>query len=114
MMFEQIPLVVVDLNADRSRKFVVAEISDGAGSKKIIVRAGAYYAHCEGYQYLEEELERGGIKDKFGKLGGGSFSVRNKVIRVFDYSFEFGQEPDRQLTGRLIQEAYPDHKVEIA
>lgn len=111
MTLDEVPSAVVDLNADRSRKFVVATIVGENGATKTVVRAGSYYAHSDGYRALKRELQSLEILEK---LGGGSFQIsREKEIRIFDESHEFGQESDRQLTARLIQEAYPDYKVEV-
>ncbi len=46
-------------------------------------------------------------------IGGGRIQIDpdKKTIRIWGYSGDFGEEPDRQQTGKMLQEAFPDWTV---
>ncbi len=66
-------------------------------------------------RYHKEILEK--VRTETGLharcLGGGRIAIDPdaKTIRIGDYSSDFGKEPDRQLTVKMLQEAFPGWTV---
>lgn len=103
MDLNNIPEVVIDLRG--GYKYIVAEVSDEKGNKKPLVRAN------ESCGYHADILKK--VKMETGLfarcLGGGRIQIdpENKTIRIWNQSVDFGREPDRQLTVKMLQEAFP-------
>ncbi len=111
-MLEGIKEVVID--ADCDQKYIVAEVI-GGDNKKIVVRGDVWCKyHKDIFSLLKRELN--GIAVGVVCLGGGRINMNssNKVIRVYDLSGEYGVEPDREQTVRMIKLAFPDFEVSFS
>ncbi len=109
MNLENIPEVEID--ARGGYKFVTCEIYD-ADSKKLVVRAN----QSAGFHRDIVRQLRIATGLSVSCLGGGRINVdpEAKVIKIWSSSGDFGVEPNRQgTTGKLLQAAYPDFKIEI-
>ena len=93
-------------------KFIVVQLTDGGGEKKLIVRANE---NCEFHADIFDELLRHEDLDTLSPkcVGGGNIEVdpEEKRIRIRSSSSRYGREPDRQLTVRMLQVAFPDYQV---
>ena len=92
--------------------YVVCRVTEGIKSR-VLFRAQP----CEPYsddndliRAVEDEVPVTWIIDC---IGGGQmcFYQDIKTIKLWGKSFEYGKEPDRQQTIKLLQEAYPDFQV---
>ena len=112
MTINEVLEVVVD--PENSHKFIVAELSDGNGGKRLVVRAPKYVRyelHADILEFLQKEVGSSGLKARC--IGGGVISINTekKTIKIWDDSGEFGEEPDRQETIRMLQVAFPEFSV---
>lgn len=110
MTLDEIPVIVVNLTTGID-KFVVALLKHGEHTKTIL-RTGHYYRfHKNIMAALGKELQ--GSEIEAICLGGGriKINVDEKTIFIDDCSADYGYEPNRQETVRLIQVAHPDFKV---
>lgn len=85
-----------------------------SGEKKQVVRAG------EGYKYHADILilmKRYELKDGLTAkcVGGGRIVVAPvaKIIEIWGRSGDFGKEPDRNETVRMLQAAFPYFTVTV-
>lgn len=102
--------VVID--AKDGYKFIVAELSDGSGSKKLVVRADQERDyHDDILKALKREVEPCGLRARC--IGGGRIAVNPtaKTICIWGDSGAFGEEPDREQTLRMLQAAFLDYEV---
>lgn len=105
-------VIVPDDQGTTFAKFIVAVMKDGY-YKKIVFRApGGLGMHSDVLAKLEEECEL-----KFCSvllcLGGGKIDMDRdrKTIHLHDYSTDFGFEPDRDQTAKMLQKVFPDFQI---
>lgn len=98
----------VIVRGDKGYKFVVLETENG----EIVVFADEKYGYHR--NLLACYCKENGLHAKC--LGGGQIRIdrEKKIIRIRDSSGDFGMEPNRKETGRLIQEAFPDFTVKVS
>ena len=93
-------------------KFIVANVTDGNGGTRMVVRAkrDCQY-HNDILAILRREVRPLGLNAHC--IGGGyiKISPEAKTIRIWDDSGVFGKEPDRQQTVRMLQAAFPEFQV---
>lgn len=93
-------------------KFIVAELTDSNGAKRLVVRAdqGCDY-HRDILAGLRQEVRSLGLGARC--IGGGQISIDPdaKKISIRGSSGDFGVEPDRNETVRMLKEAYPEYQV---
>jgi len=103
----QLPIVLIDERG--GYKFIVAVVNDGETSK-MVVRADA---SCEFHRDILRKLrfEAPGINAQC--VGGGRINIDpiGKVIDIWSSSGDFGIEPNRAETVRLLSEAFPGFDV---
>lgn len=108
MTLSELPVVIID--EEGGYKFIVAKVSEGEASK-LVVRANA---SCELHRYIlsKLELEASGLNARC--IGGGRIEINptNKTIKIWGKSGDFGLEPDRANTVRMLSGAFPDFKIE--
>jgi len=111
MTIEEVPVVVVD--QEGGHKYIVVLLSDD-NEEKIIVRADKRHEwHRDILFELQREVRQFGLRAQC--LGGGYIRVSSeqKAIRIWDYSSDFGREPNRELTAAMLRGAFPDFKIEV-
>ena len=91
------------------------------GQARAIVRGLNYQAYREGLeaqivQVAEQELrDRSflGQGDGFEVAGGGSITLNPycETITLFGASQKYGAEADREAVAKMVEAAYPEHKV---
>lgn len=113
MTLNDVATAVVDLV--HARKYILASFVDPNGKERKLVRTYNLKAHEYIFQQLISELTEKGVE--YGSrtcLGGGYIFVDNeeKVIMIYGYSLSYGAEPDRDETIQILQEAYPEFRVE--
>ena len=103
----QLPVVLIDKTG--GYKFIVAIVSDGEISK-MVVRANQY---CEYHRDILKELRLEMPSLNARCIGGGRINVDpdNKVIKIWGSSGDFGVEPDRAETVRMLKEAFTDFNI---
>ncbi|MBM3206435.1 MAG: hypothetical protein FJZ43_02350 [Candidatus Staskawiczbacteria bacterium] len=104
----------VKMNIQNAYKFIVAEVSEGS-DKKIIVRVGTNMMerHYEIDDALTEELTESNTPVLYKVLGGGFVQSNwwKKEIILFGESKDYGQEPDRSKTVKLIQNEFTNYEI---
>lgn len=93
-------------------KFIVANVTDGNGGTKMVVRANQNCKyHGDILAVLRREMRPLGLNVHC--IGGGNIKISPdaKTIHISDYSSIFGKEPDRQQTVRMLQAAFPEFQV---
>jgi phosphohistidine phosphatase len=109
MTIHEVAEVVVD--ASGGYKFIVAEVSDGTITR-LVVRADQ---SCELHRYIlrgtREQLSPHGLQARC--IGGGRILINPeaKTVKIWDKSGDFGFEPDRMETVRMLQSAFPDFVI---
>lgn len=104
------PDVIIDGNG--TYKFIVAQIKDKVGNVKLIVRADRT---CSFHREILKQV----IKKETEELipiqciGGGVIRVidKEKIIRIFGESQDFGMEPSRENTRLMLEKAFPEFQV---
>lgn len=110
MTINDVPEVVIDSNG--GHKFIVAELIDDDGNKRLIVRANQ---QCEEHKnilrLLGEEIKESSLRVYC--VGGGHIRINQetKTIRIAGDSALYGTEPDRQKTVSMLQVAFPEFRV---
>ena len=103
----QLPVVIID--EVEGYKFIVAIVSMGEISK-MVIRANQ---HCEFHRDILKNLgfKIPGLIARC--IGGGRINVDpvNKIIKIWGSSGDFGVEPNRAETARLLQEAFSDFNI---
>lgn len=113
MTLKEVQTVVIDLGC--AKKFIVVVLSDETGTIKKVVRTYNLLSYERIFERLICELYGNRVTIKSYKcLGGGIMVVtaEEKRIVLCGQSLQYGKEPDRAETIQLIQEAYPDFRVE--
>lgn len=93
-------------------KFIVAQLTDGNGGKRLVVRANQDCSyHRDILALLRREVRPHGLDAHC--TGGGRIEINptEKTIRIWDSSGDFGEEDDRKETVRMLQVAFPDYQV---
>jgi len=67
-------------------------------------------AYQDLYDTLSHEVPSG---TPLTLLGGGKLSISDTAIVIASRSQNFGQEPDRQTTAKILRQAFPALEVEI-
>lgn len=102
------------MDRDGGYKFIVAIVWNRAGNRnKMVIRAdGRYYYHKE----LLEEFSVEVRPLCAHCVGGGRIHVdaSARKIYIWEESSEFGTEPSREETARMIRAAFPDYEVILA
>lgn len=109
--------VVIDPSGDM--KFIVATINgcDDYRNKLFIRASKLYQDHRSNLFALNYEMEN---MRRFANraaravcIGGGRITInpKKKTILIYGESGDFGKEPDRQQTVKMLQAAYPKFKV---
>ena len=110
MTLETLQEVIVD--SQDGYKFIVANVTDGNGGTRMVIRANQ---DCDYHQdilaLLRREVRPHGLDAHC--TGGGRIEINpaEKTIRIWDYSENFGEENDRKETVRMLQAAFPDVQV---
>ncbi|MDO8482682.1 MAG: hypothetical protein Q7S86_02600 [bacterium] len=112
MTLNEVPEVVVD--PEDNYKFIVVELTDVNSNKRLVVRAKArpgFKYHSDILDLLCHDVFSSGLKARC--IGGGSIEINSQVktIYIWSYSGDFGREPDRQETVRILQVAFPEFQV---
>lgn len=112
MTINDVPEVVIAL--EDSYKFIVALLIDGNGDERLVVRAEKGEGcgnHRDILGLLRQEVRSGGLNVHC--IGGGRIDINSnaKTICIWGYSYDFGEEPDRKETVRMLQVAFPDFQV---
>jgi len=113
MYFHTLQRVVIDRQG--GYKFIVVRVTDSNGRGKMVIRAKA---ECEYHRdilaILRQELMPHNLDARC--IGGGRIQVapEGKTIHIWDYSGDFGKEPNRSYTVRMLKRAFPGHKVSRA
>src|SRR5438046_3129514 len=83
-------------------KFVVCELSDELGNKRLVVRADP---HADWHKEIVARFKREAVNFTVKCVGGGKvrFDYDTKTINLFDHSGDYGREPDRTQTSALFQ-----------
>ena len=93
-------------------KFIVAEIHNENGDKRLVVRAnkGCDY-HRVILALLRTDISDFGLSAKC--IGGGQINrnSESKIITICGSSGDFGVEPDRSETVRMLERAFPDYQI---
>lgn len=92
-------------------KYIVAVVSDQNGNQKTVIRADET---CEAHAYIMGDLvEEVGPEIDIECIGGGRIRVDpdRRTIEIWKFSEAYGQEPDRQQTVAMLQNAFPGFKV---
>ena len=94
---------------------------DREGQAKAIVRGVNYQSYREGLeeqivQAAEQELRDSSFLDQGGGFevaGGGSITLNPyyETITLFGASRSYGVEQDREAVAKMLEVAYPEHKV---
>lgn len=110
MTLDDIPEFV--FSSDEDGKFIVVKLKSEESTKLIVRTGDRHMYHREILSKLPKEWEDNGIL--LCCIGGGkiSININQKSILLWDYSYKYSKEPDRQETIRLIQSVYPDFKVQ--
>src|SRR3989344_4238136 len=106
MSINSVPTVKIDSRG--GYKFIVAVITDTDGAKLLVVRADESCSyHRDILSKLRYEVRPLGLDARC--IGGGQISINpeTKNISIRGSSGDFGVEPDRNETVRMLQEAYP-------
>lgn len=103
----QLPTVLIDESG--GYKFIVAIVKIGDKSKMVIRADATCDYHRDILRQLSFEISGG----KACCIGGGNINIDpgNKVIKIWGSSGDFGVEPDRSETIRLLREAFPDFNI---
>ena len=112
MNINDVKEVVVAMDKRSDFKFIVAELTDGSGGKRLVVRANANYSHHESILLaLQKEVTSSDLNADC--VGGGWIRIVHavKTISICGKSGDFGEEPDRQQTVRMLQAAFPEFQV---
>jgi len=102
-----------------STRFIVADVSDGEGGKKRVIRGQAFHnKHREIVEYLQGEAvsagtPRGVVRNAVACCGGGFLELDSvaKTITLWGRSQNYGKEPDRQETIYILERKYSDYRV---
>lgn len=108
---------------DRPDSFLLCEVYEKGGFKgesKVVLTAGRCY-HLELERKLWAQLERLGIiqtqkqKGSVKIIGGGriNFYPLEKEIVIYGFSASCGEEPDREITKKILGETFKDFTVKI-
>lgn len=108
---------------DRPDAFLLCEVYEKGGFKgenKVILAVGRCY-HLELERELRKQLERLGIiqiqkqKGSVKIIGGGriNFYPLEKEIVIYGFSASYGEESDREITKKILQETFNDFSVKI-
>ncbi len=91
-------------------KFIVAKVSEGEASK-LVVRANA---NCSFHRDILGLLRHEASNLNARCIGGGNIEVdpTNKVIKIWGSSGDFGVEPNRAETVKMLNEAFLEFKIE--
>lgn len=110
-MLENIQDVLIDVN--RVEKYIVAKVISNKESKLVIRAYRNCWFHRDVLSAFVGELTPNDFQVEC--IGGGLIDVdfEKKYIRIFGRSSQFGQEPDRKQTALMLQEAFPEFKVNI-
>jgi hypothetical protein len=112
MNIQEIP--VVKCVGEEGYKFIVVRVINIENQQnKTIIRARQDCKYHRDILAWFKEQELGGTGLRSGCIGGGRicFDHENKTIKIWDYSGDFGKEPDRALTVAILQEAYQGYVV---
>ncbi|MDO8495868.1 MAG: hypothetical protein Q7S43_00225 [bacterium] len=92
-------------------KFIVAKVSDGV-TEKLVVRADE---NCGYHRDILRLLRVEAPEFRISCIGGGGISINpdRKTIVISGSSGDFGREPDRNNTVKMLREAFPDFEVNI-
>lgn len=110
MCLDTLQEVVID--PSDGYKFIVANVTDGNGGTKMVVRANQDCKyHRDILAILRREVRPFGLDARC--IGGGRIEItpEAKTIRIWDDSGDFGKEPNRQQTVRMLQAAFPEFQV---
>jgi len=110
MTINEVPEVVID--PAEGYKFIVAELTDGNGGKRLVVRANQdCHMHRDILALLRREVRPSGLDAHC--TGGGRIEIKpaEKTIRIWASSGDFGEEDDRKETVRMLQAAFPEFQV---
>lgn len=94
-----------------SASYLMAEVRDGQGATKLIIRAPEKEIHYREIAYtIEREFANSGLQFKI--LGGGTIAANReeKKITVYDYSLHFGRA-DHAKTAELISPLFPGYSI---
>jgi hypothetical protein len=104
----------VSIDPRENYLFIVAEVCDNKGGKKLVLRAKSFRS-CEYHSELREALceETRGLR--VAVVGGGLLfgSPQAGSMTISSDSNEFGKEPNRELTAQMLRSAFPEAKVTI-
>lgn len=112
MTINNVPEVVIDSHG--GHKFIVAELIDDDGNRRLIVRANQ---NCEEHKdilrLLGEEIRESNLNLRVRCVGGGHIRIdsENKTIRIAGDSARYNAEPDRKKTVSMLQAAFPGFRV---
>lgn len=112
MDVSEIPTVQLDREDHVNCKYVVAKITDTNNNSKIIVRGGRPGEYHEMIAIKTKKAMDPCITLEF--LRGGYIDmlpIEREICLSGSSAYFRGQEPNRELTISLLQEAYPDYKV---
>lgn len=112
MTIEEVPDVVIDERG--GYKFIVAVVTNSDNKQKTVIRANE---KCDYHKrilaQLQNEIYIFGLKAKC--IGGGQIRVspNEKTITIWDYSGDYGLEPNRNETALMLRVAFPDWTIKI-
>ena len=109
MTINEVVEVVIDSTG--GYKFIVAEVTDGV-TKRLVVRAQENCSyHRDILDVLRMDLRANRMTARC--IGGGHIAIDPvaMTINIWSSSGDFGVEPDRADTVRMLQAAYPEWKV---
>ena len=106
---------VVELSERRPLcKFILAEVSNGSRSKKVLRASEEHRFHKDVFTSFVRETMKSFPQASAVCLGGGWISINHsgKYVRVWGESTEYGMEP-REITLRIILESFPGYVVRL-
>jgi phosphohistidine phosphatase len=111
MTIHQIAEVVVD--ASGGYKFIVAEVTDGATTRLVVRADKDCVLHRHILRGTRDQLSPHGLQARC--IGGGRILINPeaKTIKIWDRSGDFGFEPDRGETVRMLCSAFPDFSITL-
>lgn len=109
MTIHEVAEVVIDRTG--GYKFIVAEVTDGVTSRLVVRAQENCSYHRDILDVLQRNLRANGMTACC--IGGGRIAIDPgaMTINIWSSSGDFGVEPNRVETVRMLQSAYPEWKV---
>ena len=116
MKLEDLP-EVAGIDADGFYKFMIFVVTDDNDVSRAVLRAiylgtqgEIYRQHYEVANLLYDEVKK---SLRLEELGGGMLESRgnNVEIDVFAASYDYGPEPEREMTIEMLRRSYPKSEV---